>query len=214
MNVEEFLESDLVGRRSKIGAFDSEIRQLRARGVSGQGIANFLKLKNVQVTTAVNKYFKRYPDRHPSATPAPSDQIPTGTEGATRPPTVKADALAHVDKPAPRQPAGAPVPITASIGRESTPASQIHESSQHPETSENIGHTHGDGTERGSSTARPDRMSETSKAHENCDVFNSRSGADANYDGGAGLSKSAEAIARSSDQPYRSPLIRFGTSEN
>lgn len=65
MNLDEFLKSDLAARRSKISAFDTEIRELRAEGLSGQGIANFLSLKNVQATaSAVNQYFVRHPDRY------------------------------------------------------------------------------------------------------------------------------------------------------
>jgi hypothetical protein len=203
MNVEEFLKSDLVGRRSKISAFDSEIRQLRVRGVSGQGIANFLKLNNVQVTkTAVNQYFKRYPVSHPSAKPVSPDQVPTVAAGAMHPPIVKADhPLAG--KPAPQQQAEVPEPSTALHSRMEETSQDPHGSDGHSAATFSINPVQHE-------VPRPSQhLAEISKAHEKPDVFNPRPGAGANYDVGAGFSKSAEAIARSSDQPRRSPLIRF-----
>ncbi|MGF7001348.1 hypothetical protein [Paraburkholderia sp. GAS32] len=153
MNVEEFLESGLVGRRSKISAFDNEIRLLRARGVSGQGIANFLKLNNVQVTkNAVNGYFKRYPDRHPAAKPVSSGQVPPVAAGA-RPAIVKADQFEHADDQAQGQPAEVPEPTATSIGREASPSSQIPELALHPKTSGSLEHARRAGTERGAPTA-------------------------------------------------------------
>ncbi|CAN7744455.1 hypothetical protein LJR267_010487 [Paraburkholderia hospita] len=75
MNVEEFLASEHVGRRSKISAFDADIRLLRSRGVSGQGIANFLKINNVHVTArAVYKYFKCHPDGYRFSTRGPTNR--------------------------------------------------------------------------------------------------------------------------------------------
>ena len=232
MNAEEFLVSDMVRRRSKISAFDAEIRLLRSRGVGGEGIAIFLKLNNVQITkSGVNKYFRRHPDRYPTAKAEPMDRDPpialskalpsTGSE-----PTARAD-----DRTTPQ-----PSP------------SQLDKSALPPEASGSPAHSCEAGSERERSTVRHGQMDdasqgprrvdsrpavtfsgdrvqeevnglchgtvETLKDHGKPDAFNPRPGADANYDGGAGLSKSAEAIARSSDQPYRSPLIRFGTSEN
>lgn len=65
MDVDEFLKSAHAARRTKISAFDTEIRALRAQGISGQGIVNFLKLHNVLVTvSAVNQYFVRHPIRY------------------------------------------------------------------------------------------------------------------------------------------------------
>lgn len=65
MNVDEFLKSAHATRRTKISAFDTEMRALREHGISGQGIVNFLKLHNVLVTvSAVNQYFVRHPVRY------------------------------------------------------------------------------------------------------------------------------------------------------
>jgi hypothetical protein len=64
MNIQDFLRVH-VPRRSKINGFDTEVRLLRARGVSGQGIANFLKLNNVEISArSVNRYFLRHPDHY------------------------------------------------------------------------------------------------------------------------------------------------------
>lgn len=64
MNIQDFLRVH-VPRRSKISGFDTEVRLLRARGVTGQGIANFLKLNNVEISArSVNRYFLRHPDHY------------------------------------------------------------------------------------------------------------------------------------------------------
>ncbi|WP_429571302.1 hypothetical protein [Paraburkholderia sp. UCT70] len=71
MNVDEFLQSARRPRRLKISAFDAEMRQLRARGVSYQGIADFLSLCNVQISgRAVNRYFERHPYRYGATKPS------------------------------------------------------------------------------------------------------------------------------------------------
>ncbi|MEM5383527.1 hypothetical protein VSR68_07980 [Paraburkholderia phymatum] len=71
MNVDEFLRSAHRPRRTKINAFDAEIRQLRAQGVSYQGIADFLRLNNVETSgRAVNKYFERHPNQYRASKPS------------------------------------------------------------------------------------------------------------------------------------------------
>lgn len=89
MNVDEFLQSAHVRRRSKISAFDAEIRQLRAHGVSGQGIADFLRLNDVQISRrAVNQYLVRHPQRYcPNAKSAsvPEGQVVQANTGVIAP---------------------------------------------------------------------------------------------------------------------------------
>lgn len=94
MNVDEFLkDSAHVPLRTRISAFDAEIRLLRARGVSGQGIAEFLKLNNVEASArAVNKYLQRHPDKFsPSRRKASVAEAQSRSdEGASRPGTAAA----------------------------------------------------------------------------------------------------------------------------
>ena len=79
MNVDEFLKSAQAARRTKISKFDAEIRALRAQGISGQGIVNFLKLHDVQVTkSAVNQYLVRHPVRYSVRR---GGSVPTGRDG-------------------------------------------------------------------------------------------------------------------------------------
>ncbi|BCG05243.1 hypothetical protein PPGU19_098110 (plasmid) [Paraburkholderia sp. PGU19] len=84
MNAEEFLASEHAASRSKIGAYDADIRLLRSRGVSGQRIANFLKLNNVHVTaSAVYQYFKCHPDGYRFSTRGPTNNDQRASAGQT-----------------------------------------------------------------------------------------------------------------------------------
>lgn len=92
MNAEEFLASEHAASRSKIGAYDADIRLLRSRGVSGQRIANFLKLNNVHVTaSAVYQYFKCHPNGYRFSTRGPTNNDQRASAGQTS---------AHNGKPA------------------------------------------------------------------------------------------------------------------
>lgn len=91
VDIEEFFESELVGRRSRLIPFDAHIRFLHALGFSFQAIANFLASNKVQVTRqAVHDYLRRYAETHPAAayarTPLSQRIDPTSSDKANRNP--------------------------------------------------------------------------------------------------------------------------------
>lgn len=101
MNVDEFLQSSHLPRRTEISVFDAEVRQLRAKGVSYEGIAIFLRLHNVEVSgRAVNAYFKRHPTRYgasKTSTARKGRSAESNTHNARRPPQRKKPQSDHAD---------------------------------------------------------------------------------------------------------------------
>ncbi|MEM5384112.1 hypothetical protein VSR68_11010 [Paraburkholderia phymatum] len=222
MNLDEFLKSDHAVRRTKISAFDTEIRVLRVQGVSGRGIANFLNLNNVQVTvSAVNQYFVRHPDRYcisrrSSVAKARDDntdksagashaltgdvQHPHPDRSGTRKPTPTAVGIssampvATARRPLPRasDPACNPAPPADGLSVEGDTADQVPVA-RHRNTSETASATRSD-------VARSNSLpGERSNATSNRDTFDARQEGNDTYDGNTKV--------------RRSPLIRYDPND-
>ena len=216
MNVEEFLASEHLGRRSKISAFDADIRLLRSRGVSGQGIANFLKLNNVQVTArAVYKYFKCHPDGYRFSTRGPTNRDQRASAAQTS---------AHTDdKPATSTAASVSVqhPPSAESSSQTLHAREVGLTDasvgQHPElrgpnaSTQQSEPQHVAGDQRpggGLALGNDTYLDGAANGSENTGAFDPSRASGSNYDGNGGIRERSEPVAVA-DVPRRNPILHY-----